>query len=224
MKRYQALIIDDDTEFCELLKEYLAGEGFDVIAVHDGLTGSEKALEPSIDIVVLDVMLPKLNGFEALKRIKQSSTVPVLMLTAKGEEVDQVVGLEIGADDYLPKPCSPRLLVARLRAILRRGVERTPQEERYVADDIMIYHDERKVLQKGVALELTQSEYNILLCLVKNQGRVVTKEELCEQGLNRKIEAFDRSIDMHISHVRNKIGLSRIKTVRGIGYMLSKPE
>lgn len=224
MKPHKILLIDDDVEFCQLLTEYLNGEGFEVSTTHDGQTGASIATTQIFDLVVLDVMLPIMNGFDVLTVIKQTSAVPVLMLTAKGEEVDQVVGLEIGADDYLAKPCSPRLLVARLRAILRRVPERVAQEtdsnKVFIADDITIYHHERVVLKNGLPLELTQSEYNILLCLVKNKGKVVTKEELCEQGLNRKIEAFDRSIDMHISHVRNKIGMTNIKTIRGVGYRL----
>ena len=231
VKHYKTLLIDDDVEFCRLLTEYLGGEGFDVTSAHDGQAGSDLAITNAFDIVILDVMLPVLNGFDALKQIKQKTTVPVLMLTAKGGEVDQVVGLEIGADDYLPKPCSPRLLVARLKAILRRIPERVENnndsEILFVADDITIHHDKRTILKEGMPLELTQSEYNILLCLVKNKSKVVTKEELCEQGLNRKIEAFDRSIDMHISHVRNKIGMMsdgspRIKTIRGVGYRLDE--
>lgn len=222
MKPHQILLIDDDIEFCQLLNEYLSGEGFEVHSVHDGQSGAEMATAETFDLVILDVMLPIMNGFDVLKIIKQKSTIPVLMLTAKGGEVDQVVGLEIGADDYLPKPCSPRLLVARLKAILRRMADHSTL---LVADNLTIHHDERTILKDGVPLELTQSEYNILLCLVKNKGKVVTKEELCEQGLNRKIEAYDRSIDMHISHVRNKIGMmsdgsSRIKTIRGVGYRL----
>lgn len=228
IKQYKTLLIDDDTEFCDLLTEYLSGEGFLITVANDGESGAEKALSNEYDIIILDVMLPKLNGFDALKKIKAKCNTPVLMFTAKGEEIDQVIGLEIGADDYLPKPCSPRLLVARLKAILRRSSEQESadtEETIFTADNITIHHDKRFALLDNKALELTNSEYNILLCLVKNKNKVVTKEELCEKGLNRKIEVFDRSVDMHISHLRNKIGktsegLPRIKTVRGIGYLL----
>lgn len=228
IKQYKTLLIDDDIEFCDLLVEYLSGEGFLLTVANDGESGTEKALNNEYDIIILDVMLPKLNGFDVLKKIKANTKIPVLMFTAKGDEVDQVIGLEIGADDYLPKPCSPRLLVARLKAILRRSAEQDIQEIEaitFVADNIVINHDKRFVLLDNQALELTNSEYKILLCLVKNKNKVVTKEELCEEGLNRKIEAFDRSVDMHISHLRNKIGKTnngqpRIKTIRGIGYLL----
>jgi len=228
IKQYNTLLIDDDIEFCDLLTEYLSGEGFFITVAHDGQSGVEKALESDYDIIILDVMLPKLNGFDALKKIKARTNIPVLMFTAKGEEIDQVIGLEIGADDYLPKPCSPRLLVARLKAILRRSTEQentATEIVTFTADNIIIHHDKRFALLDGEPLELTNSEYNILLCLVTNKNKVVTKDELCEQGLKRKIEAFDRSVDMHISHLRNKIGkttsgLPRIKTIRGIGYLL----
>lgn len=229
IKPYSILLIDDDMDFCDLLTEYLSGAGFHVYAVHDGLSGCEAAVAKSFDIIILDVMLPKMNGFDVLKRIKSTIETPVLMLTAKGEEVDQVIGLEIGADDYLPKPCSPRLLVARLKAILRRTSEHEEPKESgtYIADDITINHEKHEAMLSSSVLELTNSEYKILLCLVKSVGKVVTKEELSEKGLNKKIEAYDRSVDMHISHLRNKLGTltngaPRIKTIRGIGYLLEK--
>lgn len=228
MKHYNTLLIDDDTEFCDLLTEYLSGEGFIITVAHDGQSGAEKAIASNYDIIILDVMLPKLNGFDALKKIKAKTNTPVLMFTAKGEEIDQVIGLEIGADDYLPKPCSPRLLVARLKAILRRVTDQENSSTEivtFIADDIVIHVDKHFALLAGKPLELTNSEYNILLCLVKNKNKVVTKDELCEKGLNRKIEVFDRSVDMHISHLRNKVGKmpngsARIRTIRGIGYLL----
>ena len=228
IKQHKTLLIDDDTEFCDLLTEYLSGEGFSVTVAHDGQFGAEIALAENFDIIILDVMLPRLGGFDALKKIKAECNTPVLMFTAKGEEIDQVIGLEIGADDYLPKPCSPRLLVARLKAILRRATDNEAAQEDttiFIADNITIHHDKRFALINETPLELTNSEYNLLLCLVRNKNKVVTKEELCQEGLHRKIEPFDRSVDMHISHLRNKIGKTlsgnpRIRTIRGIGYLL----
>lgn len=226
---HNLLLVDDDIEFCDLLKEYLASEGFTITAVHDGEQGYQQATQNAFDIIILDVMLPKMNGFEALKKIKAEVSTPVLMLTAKGEEVDQVVGLEIGADDYLPKPCSPRLLVARLKAILRRAQQNLTEQ---LTSDIIrlgsieLNNSTREVFINSNLIEFTNSEYNILACLMNKSGKVVTKEELSEQGLNRKIQAFDRSVDMHISHLRSKLHSIdenlNIKTIRGIGYMLEK--
>ena len=232
MKRYTVLLIDDDIDFCELLTEYLNREGFDVRAAHDGVSGYEAAVDPtinmSISIIILDVMLPKMNGFEVLKKLKQNTSTPVLMLTAKGDEADQLKGLNIGADDYLPKPCSPKLLVARLRAILRR-VEPLLTEplEQLTIGNISVDLTTRTTTIEGQCIELTNSEYNILCCLMKEVGKIVPKENLSEQGLNRKIAAFDRSVDMHISHLRNKLdsvsaNTPRIRTIRGIGYLLEK--
>lgn len=226
---HTVLLIDDDADFCELLAEYLQREGFFVRAAHDGHSGYEAALDPDINIIILDVMLPKMNGFDVLKKLKGTMTTPVLMLTAKGDEADQLIGLTIGADDYLPKPCSPKLLVARLRAILRRVETSTTGEvaTQLMVGNIQIDLSTRIVMIENSVLELTNSEYNILCCLVKNSGKIVAKELLSEQCLNRKIEAFDRSVDMHISHLRNKLDQAshtspRIRTVRGIGYFLEK--
>lgn len=228
MKKYTVLLIDDDRDFCELLAEYLLREGFETRAAHDGASGYEAASDPSINIIILDVMLPKMNGFDVLKKLKAHTTTPVLMLTAKGDESDQLKGLEIGADDYLPKPCSPRLIVARLRTILRR-IEPLPTEasEQLIIGNICVNLATRLTTVNGIFVELTNSEYNILCCLMREVGKIVSKEELSEQGLNRKITAFDRSVDMHISHLRNKLGLMeddtpKIRTIRGIGYLLEK--
>lgn len=227
-KKQTVLLIDDDIDFCDLLAEYLQREGFIVRAAHDGQSGYDAALNPEINIIILDVMLPKMNGFDVLKKLKATIATPVLMLTAKGDEADQLTGLNIGADDYLPKPCSPKLLAARLRAILRR-VETPPSVEttQLHAGNIQIDVSTRLVSIENQAIELTNSEYNILCCLMKNFGKIVPKEALSEQGLNRKIEAFDRSLDMHISHLRNKLDQTshispRIRTIRGIGYILEK--
>lgn len=227
MKKNTVLLIDDDIDFCELLAEYLEREEFETRAAHDGASGYEAALDPDISIIILDVMLPKMNGFEVLKKLKQTISTPVLMLTAKGDEADQLTGLNIGADDYLPKPCSPRLLVARLRAILRRVEPPMEASEQLTVGNICIDLATHITTINGHFVELTNSEYNILCCLIKNVGKIVPKEALSEQGLNRKIEAFDRSVDMHISHLRSKLdavnsNTPRIRTIRGIGYLLEK--
>ncbi|MGB7932258.1 MAG: response regulator transcription factor [Gammaproteobacteria bacterium] len=220
----QLLLIDDDTELCAMLGEYLAPEGFTVTSLHDGETGARTALTGAFDVVVLDVMMPRLNGIEALRRIRVASSVPVLMLTAKGDDVDRIVGLELGADDYLPKPFNPRELVARLRAILRRGVsasENTPVN----AGPLVIRPGERTADWRGEALDLTSTEFSLLEILARHAGHVVSKGDLAEQALGRKLTRFDRSIDMHMSKLRNKLGLlddgrSPIQTVRGMGYQL----
>lgn len=228
IKKYTVLLIDDDRDFCELLAEYLSREGFETRAAYDGASGYEAALDPNISIIILDVMLPEMNGFDVLKKLKAHIATPVLMLTAKGDETDQLKGLEIGADDYLPKPCSPKLLVARLRAILRRS-EPLPTEisEQLIIGNICVNLATRLTTVNSVFVELTNSEYNILCCLMREVGKIVSKEELSEQGLNRKIAEFDRSVDMHISHLRSKLGLMenntpKIRTIRGIGYLLEK--
>ncbi len=228
MNKYSVLLIDDDIDFCELLAEYLAGEGFETFTVHDGISGYEAALNSKINIIILDVMLPKMNGFDVLKKLKLNTSTPVLMLTAKGDETDQLTGLNIGADDYLSKPCSPKLLVARLRAILRR-VESTPTDipEQLTVGNICVDFSTHVTTIGGQFIELTNSEYNILCCLMKEVGKIVPKENLSEQGLNRKIAAFDRSVDMHISHLRSKLDLGddstpKIRTIRGVGYLLEK--
>ena len=221
----QLLLIDDDTELCAMLGEYLAPEGFTVTALHDGESGARTALSGAFDVVVLDVMMPRLNGIEALRRIRMSSSVPVLMLTAKGDDVDRIVGLELGADDYLPKPFNPRELVARLRAILRRGV--TASENTQVnAGPLVMRPGERTADWRGEALDLTSTEFNLLEVLARHAGHVVSKGDLAEQALGRKLTRFDRSIDMHMSKLRNKLGLlgdgrSPIQTVRGVGYQLT---
>lgn len=220
------LIIDDDTELTDLLTQYLETEGFDVICVHDGDSGVRKALNISFDVIILDVMLPKLNGFEVLKAIREHSQTPVLMLTARGDDVDRIVGLEIGADDYLPKPCNPRELVARLRAILRR-TQKTPVHRPVIEEhNIMVDCSKRTVTMKGHFLELTNAEFNILEMLIKSPGQAFSKEELTEYALGRKYTAYDRSIDVHISNLRNKLGDNPqgepiLKTVRGFGYMFN---
>jgi len=225
----QILLIDDDVELCSLVTEYLEAEGFKVEAVFDGKRGLERALNGPQLLVVLDVMLPGLNGLDVLRRIRIASKIPVLLLTARGEDVDRIVGLEIGADDYLPKPFNPRELVARIRAILRRtrtAPQSDPIPEVVRVGDIELDPATRTVRQRGTRIEFTSVEFNLLEVLLREAGRVVAREELVDTVLSRKFSPFDRSIDMHISKVRKKLGDSDtgaelIKTVRGVGYIFA---
>jgi two-component system response regulator CpxR len=217
------LLIDDDAELCELVTEFLAGEGFVVEAVHDGAAGLERALEEGHDAVVLDVMLPGLTGFEVLRRLRESSTTPVLMLTARGDEVDRIVGLEMGADDYLPKPFNPRELAARLRAVLRRTGAEPIVSDRLVVDDLEVDLGARRVIVGGREVALTGVEFSLLEALVRSAGSVVSRDDLSRAALYRRASAFDRSLDVHLSNLRRKLGPpadggERIKTVRGVGY------
>lgn len=228
----QILIIDDDVALCELVTEYLQPLGFQIDSVHRGDEGVERALADKPSIVVLDVMLPGLNGFEVLRRIRTESKVPVLMLTARGDDVDRIVGLEIGADDYLPKPFNPRELVARIRAILRR-TSGDPTRDDIVAKlltvaDVELDPGTRVVRRGGEVLELTAVEFDLLEKLLRAAGRIITREELSKAVLGRSPSPFDRSIDMHISNLRKKLGhqfgaVERIKTVRGVGYIYAQP-
>ena len=222
------LIIDDDTGLCELLSSYLTSEGFDVEAAHDGAQGADRALEGNYALIVLDVMLPTLNGFEVLRRIRQQSQVPVLMLTARGEDIDRIVGLEMGADDYLPKPFNPRELVARLRAIQRRTLAALPAgaagPEILEVGDVMLDLGTRSVRCAGVPVELTSLEFSLFEALLRLAGTVISREELTRQALGREFSGLDRSIDVHVSSLRKKLGPAaggddRIKSVRGIGYL-----
>ncbi len=225
------LVIDDDVELCGLVGEYLEPEGFRVEATYDGERGLERALTGEHLLVVLDVMLPGINGLEVLRRIRNTSRIPVLLLTARGEDVDRIVGLEVGADDYLPKPFNPRELVARIRAVLRRtrGAEKPGSAlvpEILRVGEIELDPATRTVRQEGKPVELTSVEFNLLQVLLGEAGRVVTRERLVDAVLGRKFSPFDRSIDMHVSKVRKKLGDSEggtdhIKTVRGVGYIFA---
>jgi two-component system, OmpR family, response regulator CpxR len=229
------LIIDDDVELCGLVGEYLGTEGFRAQSVHDGESGLQDALSGDFLLIVLDVMLPGMSGFDVLRRIRAASRIPVLLLTARGEDVDRIVGLEIGADDYLPKPFNPRELVARIRAILRRtGTDAKaisappPAPDVIHVGDIELDPATRTVRRAGHPVELTSVEFNLLEVPLREAGRVVTRERLVSAVLSRKFSPFDRSIDMHVSKVRKKLGDSEgepehIKTVRGVGYILTHP-
>ncbi len=214
-------MVDDDAELCSLLSEFLKREGFAVEFENDGKRGLERALEGKHDLVVLDVMLPGMDGFEILRRLRQASRVAVLMLTARGEDVDRIIGLELGADDYLSKPFNPRELAARIRAILRRLESRSQaRPERLEVNGVTLDSGTRDVWVDGRKIELTTFEFDILEMLMRSAGRVLSRDALMESMYNRKATPFDRSIDMHISHLRKKLedGRALIKTVRGVGY------
>ena len=227
------LIIDDDEDLCELVSEYLTVEGFSSAAVHDGENGLQKALTDSYDLVTLDVMLPKKNGYEVLRELRKASKIPVLMLTARGDDTERIAGLESGADDYLAKPFNPRELVARIRAILRRVQieeehEQTVGEkpgEKINVDDIEISTSARSAKRHGEDLTLTSVEFDLLVALVRKAGTIVKKEDLSRTVLERDLSPYDRSLDMHISNLRKKLGKragedeERIKTIRSVGYI-----
>ncbi|MDK2779111.1 MAG: response regulator transcription factor [Pseudomonadota bacterium] len=218
------LLIDDDQELCALLARYLERELFRVTAVHTAQAGLDEALSGKYQAVVLDIMLPGGDGLEILRTIRQRSDLPVVMLTAKGEEMDRIRGLEIGADDYLPKPCNPRELSARLRSVLRRGRSGDITEASICLDELQINLDQHEVLRDGDPMDLTVTEFNILTVLARDAGKVVEKNRLAEQSLQRSLTLFDRSLDMHLSNLRKKLGPNRqgdprIRTVRGVGYM-----
>jgi DNA-binding response OmpR family regulator len=223
------LIIDDDRELCALLAEFLQLEGFTTHAIHDGAAAVQHCREHSYDAIVLDVMLPGLQGLEVLRCLRRFSSTPVLMLTARGEDTDRIVGLEMGADDYLPKPCNPRELAARLRAILRRSGP-GPDEPREAGQELVVGQTRlnsagRSATFAGTDLQLTSAEFNVLAALLSRAGTVVDKESLCRQALGRPLAAYDRSIDVHISKLRRKLanvgGDSLIVSVRGSGYQFA---
>jgi two-component system, OmpR family, response regulator CpxR len=219
------LLIDDDVELCSLLMEFLKREGFTLECEHDGKRGLDRALHGGYDLVLLDVMLPSLDGFEILRMLRKESKSPVLMLTARGEDVDRIIGLELGADDYLPKPFNPRELAARIRAILRR-LEARPAASggRLEVNGVVLDPGTREVFTAGKRVEVTTFEFDILEMLMRSAGRVLSRDALMENMYNRKATPFDRSIDMHVSHLRKKLETDRtlIKTIRGVGYQFCR--
>lgn len=222
----RVLIIDDDEELCELVEEFLTAEGFEVEAVHDGESGLATAANGDFDLAILDVMLPGLNGFDVLRQLRERSSLPVLMLTARGDEMERIVGLEIGADDYLSKPFNPRELNARLKAILRRtgGDANGDAPEKFQVGDLEISQASRAAWIDGNEVQLTSVEFDLLHALASEAGNVVKKEDLSERVLDRRLSPFDRSLDMHVSNLRKKLGPradggDRIKTVRSVGYI-----
>lgn len=224
--RHQILIVDDDVDLCELLSESLRREGFLVASVHDGITGLQRSLGGQFALIVLDLMLPGIDGSEVLKRIRARSNVPVIVLTAKGEDSERILGLESGADDYMAKPFNPRELAARIQAVLRRvpSDESHPAADRIRLDDIEINISARTVGRGGQPLELTSVEFDLLVLFLKSPGKVLGREELTKAVLGRELRANDRSVDVHVSNLRRKLGLNpdgseRIKNVRSIGYL-----
>ena len=222
----RVLIVDDDQELVSLLQRFLHNEGFQVAAVFDHRSGLDAALSGDYDVVILDVMLPGGSGFELLKSLRAHSRVPVILLTARGESVDRILGLEIGADDYVPKPFDPRELVARIRAVLRRSLGshgEAAADESLTVGDISLALFSRTAVCNGLPVELTGAEFNMLELLLRRAGMVVTREELAQAALGRPLSAFDRSVDVHVSRLRKKLGFvpngeERIRPVRGIGY------
>jgi len=221
------LVIDDDERLRSLLAEYLGGRGYKVLTAEGGESGLARLRTGGVDLVVLDVMMPEIDGFEVCRRLRGFSKVPVIMLTARGDELDRIVGLEIGADDYMPKPFNPRELLARIQAVLRR-TEATPQVERALkAGPLAVDVDRRVATLRGDDLQLTTTEFEILRTLVANAGRVIPRERLMELARGEEWAAFDRSVDVHISHLRRKLGDDSrqpvfIKTVRGVGYTMPR--
>ncbi len=230
--RPRLLVIDDDRKLCRLIADYLDPLGYDVAAVHTGPEGVERATAEAWQAVILDLMLPGLDGFEVLKQIRRTSDVPVLMLTSRGDEADRIVGLEIGADDYLPKTFSTRELLARLRAVTRRNSRATPKESddaEIVIANLRIHPGARTAALGDQPLVLTPVEFELLLSLARAKGRVRTRDHLLEEIRDRDYEVFDRSIDVHISALRKKLGDDPkqphfIRTVRAAGYMLIDPD
>lgn len=224
------LIIDDDEELCELVTEYLVAEGFSVESVNDGEAGLRRAKSGEYDLAILDVMMPKLDGFDVLRQLRKDSEMPVIMLTARGDDIERIVGLEIGADDYLPKPFNPRELAARLRAILRRTLpadRNLPDQIRI--EDVEVVSSARTATAAGRELHLTSVEFDLLRELMADAGQTIKKEMLSERVLGRELSPYDRSLDMHISNLRKKLGQradgsDRIKTIRSVGYIFTVKE
>ena len=237
-QRTSVLVVDDDKKLCRLIKDYLEPLGYDVATANTGKEGLEKALSGKFDAVILDVMMPEMDGLEVLRRLRAASTIPVLMLTGLGEEADRIVGLEMGADDYLPKTFSTRELLARLRAVIRRSrvtaarsvpSDETDEQAAVVVGGLRIDRRSGRATLAGVSVSLTAVEFDLLLALARTPGRVKSREQLLLEVADRDFEAFDRSIDVHISSLRRKLGDDAksprwVQTVRSIGYRLMKPD
>jgi DNA-binding response OmpR family regulator len=226
------LIVDDDSDLVDLMRQYLEGEGFVVEAAIDYTSGLRAALSGNHELVILDVNLPGGSGFELLKKLRAESNLPVVLLTARGDSVDRIVGLHIGADDYVPKPFEPREVVARIRAVLRRtraGMEKAGADDRLVVGDVTLSPSTRTATLAGQVLDLTTVEFDLLEVLLRNAGKVVTRDQLAQAALGRNLAPFDRSVDVHLSKLRKKLGAGqysqdRIKTVRGSGYIYAALE
>jgi two-component system, OmpR family, response regulator len=224
----KVLLIDDDVELVDLLKEYLEQDGFAITAAHNGVDGLAHAITGQFAIAVLDVMMPRMQGMETLRQLRARSQMPVLMLTAKGDDADRILGLELGADDYVSKPCTPRELSARIRAILRRTQQSGTAAEgatQLIVGKLSMWPEQRRVHWDGDAVALTSTEFNLLEVLARNAGHTVSKQELSEKGLFRPLARFDRNVDVHMSSLRHKLGTlldgrSCIQTVHRQGYVL----
>jgi two-component system, OmpR family, response regulator len=224
------LLIDDDEKLTSLLRDYMQTDGFSVRVESDGVGGIEAALSGEYALAVLDVMMPRLNGLDVLRRIRQHSTLPVLMLTARGDEVDRITGLELGADDYVPKPSTPRELIARIRAILRRtqpAATGEPVQGPITSGSLCMWPQQRRAEWLGQPVKLTSTEYSLLEVLLRNSGRPVSKNELSERALGRPLARHDRNIDVHVSSIRKKLGTLSdgrplIQSVHRLGYQLLK--
>ena len=217
------LLVEDDAGLCGLMREFFTGYGYRIEAVHDGRRGLARALETDFDLVILDVMLPVIDGFEVLRQLRKRSTVPVIMLTARTAQEDRITGLNAGADDYLPKPFGPEELLARMRAIWRRNpANRTVEREPVVSGRLRVDLATRTAWDEDQPLALTSVELDILELLVRSAGRVVSRDELAASVLQRELTPFDRSLDVHISHLRKKLeGAASIQTIRGVGYLFA---
>jgi DNA-binding response OmpR family regulator len=226
----KVLLIDDDVELVELLQEYLEQDGFNITAVHNGVDGLAHAMSGEYAIAVLDVMMPRMQGMETLRQLRARSQMPVLMLTAKGDDADRILGLELGADDYVSKPCTPRELSARIRAILRRTSQAQTSADgttQLVVGRLSMWPEQRRVQWDGQPVALTSTEFNLLEVLARRAGHTVTKQDLSEKGLFRPLARFDRNVDVHMSSLRHKLGTlsdgrSCIQTVHRQGYVLVK--
>jgi two-component system, OmpR family, response regulator len=226
----KVLLVDDDVELVELLKDYLEQDGFEIAAAHNGADGLALALSGEYAIAVLDVMMPRMQGMDTLRQLRARSQMPVLMLTAKGDDADRILGLELGADDYVSKPCTPRELSARIRAILRRTGQ--PQNSadggtRIIAGRLSMWPEQRRLEWDGESVALTSTEFNLLEVLARHAGHTVSKQDLSEKGLSRPLARFDRNVDVHMSSLRHKLGVlpdgrSCIQTVHRQGYVLVK--
>lgn len=221
----EILVVDDDAELAALVSRFLHKEGYPVTAVHDGETGLAEALGGRFSLVVLDVMLPGLDGFSVLRKLREKSRVPVIMLTARGQDIDRITGLELGADDYLPKPFNPHELVARIKAVFRRLAPREAvPDARLEVNGVTLDPSSREVTVDGQRVEFTTIEFDILEMLMRAAGRVLSRDAIIENLYDRKASGFDQSVNVHISHIRRKLELGRtlIKTVRGVGYQFCR--
>jgi DNA-binding response OmpR family regulator len=223
------LIVDDDVELCQLLTDFLQLEGFEVSSVHNGDEAVEQFDEKAYELMVLDIMLPGRHGLDVLRAIRTKSNIPIVMLTARGDDTDRILGLELGADDYVPKPCNPQELAARIRAVLRRAQTNTsnPKKDKLSTGDLLLDATRRELYFKDEPIYLTSTEFEILQLLMQRAGQVVDKESISIEVLKRKLAAYDRSIDVHISNIRKKLGKfgikdDLIKNIRGVGYQYTQ--